>query len=263
MTTGPSPNSASAGEGDGEETVTAIRRGRQPLFYGAIVAAVVLIGVLGAVVGHLRSASNGPTLPRVTGIPADVPTPLADLMSLAPLGRGVAPNFTLTDQNGHMLSLQHFKGRTVVLEFMDPHCTDICPLVAQEFLDAQHDLGLDASKVVFMAVNVNRHFTSSEDVDEFTREHRLNTIPTWHFFTGTPSALENVWRNYSVYVADSKSTSDIVHASDVYFIDPQGRERYIATPQADQSSSGTTYLPSGQLTSWGKGIAIVARSLSQ
>ena len=33
------------------------------------------------------------------------------------------------------------RGHAVVLEFMDPHCTDVCPLVSAEFIDAYHDLG--------------------------------------------------------------------------------------------------------------------------
>ena len=35
-----------------------------------------------------------------------------------------------------MLSLSAFRGRAVVLEFMDSRCTGICPLVSREFIDA-------------------------------------------------------------------------------------------------------------------------------
>jgi cytochrome oxidase Cu insertion factor (SCO1/SenC/PrrC family) len=51
------------------------------------------------------------------------------------------------DQNGHRLSLASFRGRAVVLEFMDPHCVDICPIVSQEFVDAYDDLGKAATGV--------------------------------------------------------------------------------------------------------------------
>ena len=48
----------------------------------------------------------------------------------------------------------------------------------------------------------------------------------------------------------------------MYFINRQGRERYLASPMADHTSTGTSYLPAGQLTAWGQGIAQVARHLA-
>ena len=55
---------------------------------------------------------------------------------------------------------------------------------------------------------------------------------------------------------------DIVHTSAVYFIGPGGTERYLAEPMADHASSGAAYLPAGQIAAWGRGIALVARTLS-
>jgi hypothetical protein len=57
--------------------------------------------------------------------------------------------------------------------------------------------------------------------------------------------------------------ADIVHTSAVYFIDPAGRERFIAAPMADHTSSGASYLPAGQITAWGEGIAQVAGALAR
>ena len=54
-----------------------------------------------------------------------------------------------------MAGPRRYRGKVVVLEFMDPHCTDIYPIVSQEFIDAYHDLGRAAGDVVFAAVNVN------------------------------------------------------------------------------------------------------------
>jgi hypothetical protein len=45
-------------------------------------------------------------------------------------------------------------------------------------------------------------------------------------------------------------------------IGPDGRERYFATPMADHTKSGTAYLPPGQITAWGQGIAQVAETLA-
>jgi cytochrome oxidase Cu insertion factor (SCO1/SenC/PrrC family) len=89
----------------------------------------------------------------------------------------------------------------VVLEFMDPHCTDICPIVAQEFIEAYHDLGPGATHAVFIAVNVNPYFRSVASVAAYSAEHQLTTIPTWDFLTGPLPALRAVWNAYQVEAA--------------------------------------------------------------
>ena len=43
---------------------------------------------------------------------------------------------------------------------------------------------------------------------------------------------------------------------------PGGTERYLATPMADHTSNGTAYLPADQIAAWGRGIALIAKTLS-
>src|SRR5487761_316066 len=174
------------------------RRLLGPWFFGALAVAVVLSGLLAYSAIRNRAPQGAPGYLRVTGIPADVPTSIANLMALSPVQHSSAPNFTLVDQLGKKMSLTSLRGRTVVLEFMDPHCIDICPIVSQEFVDAYHDLGTDASHVVFVAVNVNPYFTTVADMRNFSYEHRVNATPSWHFLSGAPSALKAVWPNYGI-----------------------------------------------------------------
>jgi len=232
-----------------------------PLFFVALALAVILSGLLAYDALRNRETQQNPQSIRATGIPASVPTPLANLMALSPVPHTPAPNFTLVDQHGTSLSLKSLRGRAVVLEFMDPHCTDICPIVSQEFVDAYHDLGVKASKVVFVAVNVNQYFNSVADVAKFSNQHGLNKIPSWHFFTGSVNDLTSIWQNYNIAVEAPKPTSDIVHTSIVYFIGPNGDERYIGVPTDDHTRKGVSYLPLAQLSSWGNGIALIAKSL--
>ena len=217
-----------------------------------------------AIPAYLIARHNTPTamdLPRVSGIPADVPTSLANLMSLSALPRTPAPGFTLTDQGGRELSMASLRGKVVVLQFMDPHCTDICPLVSREFVDAYHDLGGQASHVVFAAVNVNPYHTQVSAMAAYSREQGLNTIPDWHFFTGPVPKLRTVWQGYDILVDAPRPDADVQHTSAVYVIDQRGRERYLAMPVADHTKSGTAYLPASQLASWGHGLALLARDL--
>jgi len=226
---------------------------------------VVLVMALGAV-GYLavrrwQETSDGAAI-RPSGIPASVPTDIADLMELSPVPNQPAPDFTLVDQKGKTLSLSGFRGRSVVLEFMDPHCTDICPIVSQEFVDAFRDLGPNATKTVFMAVNVNAFHGSVAEMAAYSKEQGLNAIPNWHFFTGPNASLRKVWGDYGVYVDAPNPNADVIHTSIVFFIGPQGRERFTAVPMDDHTKSGNAFLPAASLTSWGRGIALVMSHLS-
>ena len=116
---------------------------------------------------------------------------------------------------------------------------------------------------MFAAVNVNQYHAAVSDMMAYSREQRLITIPDWHFFTGPVPDLRKVWDGYEIAVQAPSPNADIVHTSAVYFIDPNGQERFIAAPMVDHTSSGASYLPAGQITAWGQGIAQVARALAR
>ncbi len=213
----------------------------------AVAAAVVL-----AARQHEQAASAGRR-------PAAIPAGTVSLMRLSLAPADPAPGFTLTDQDGRVLSLSGFRGKAVVLEFMDSRCTGICPLASQEFIDAYHDLGRMGNRVVFVAVNLNQRYNLVGDVLAYSREHRLTMMPDWHFLTGPADALQAVWREYDITVAAGPD-GPLVHTSAVYFIGPGGTERYTAAPMADHTGGAAGYLPPGQISRWGQGIAQVAEA---
>jgi cytochrome oxidase Cu insertion factor (SCO1/SenC/PrrC family) len=190
-----------------------------------------------------------------------VSTSTADRMQLSPVPPAIAPDFTLTDQKGRQISLASLRGRAVVLTFMDPHCTDVCPIVSREFIDAHRDLGAAAAHVVFVAVNVNPFHHQISDVAAFSREQQLNTVPSWHFVTGSVQSLRRIWGAYQIAVDAPNPNADVLHTSLVYFIDPQGRERYVVAPMDDHTKKGVAFLPPNQLSDWAHGIALIARDV--
>jgi cytochrome oxidase Cu insertion factor (SCO1/SenC/PrrC family) len=241
------------------------RRRRRPSLFliACLMVAALCVGLFGALIVRYREAQNSVATVRPPGIPAIIPTPLVDLMQLSATPKVAAPNFDLVDQAGRTFSLASFRGRSVILQFMDPHCTDICPIVSQEYVDAYRDLGRSASKAVFIAVNVNPYVRTTAAMAAFSRAHQLDSIASWHFFTGSLSELEAVWHDYGIYVRAPSPSADVIHTSVVYFIDPHGRERYLATPTDDHTANGTAYLPSGPLNEWGQGISLIAGQLSR
>jgi cytochrome oxidase Cu insertion factor (SCO1/SenC/PrrC family) len=254
----PGASGGTAGE-PGQPASGPGKRAPRVLAYGMI-AIVVAVAVIVAALVIVRQRSTAG--PRPSGLPAGISASLANEMLLTPLPHQRAPGFTLTDQAGRTMTLSALRGKVVVLEFMDPHCTDICPIVSQEFVDAYRNLGPAARKVAFIAINVNQYHASVADVAGYSRHEGLITIPGWHFFTGPVPALQAAWRNYNIAVEAPNPDADIVHTSVLYFIDPRGREVFLASPMVDHTKKGTAYLPAAQITQWAKGIALIARHLT-
>lgn len=146
-----------------------------------------------------------------------------------------APDFKLRDQNGKMLSLSNLKGKKVLLQFMDPKCTDVCPLISQEIIDANKKLGSDAKHVVYIGINVNEYHNKLSDVQTFSKLHGLSNLSNWYFLTGTPQELKRVWKAYHIDVVPNKD-GDVQHTSAVYFINKQGEEVYMGEPENDNTS---------------------------
>ncbi len=247
-------------EPPGELLRRKVRRLR-PRVWQLLVLCLGVVGALVLVTMSLVGSSPVATL-RVSGIPRGVSTETANLLQLAPVPSQAAPNFTLVDQNGRTMSLSGFLGHTVVLEFMDPHCTDICPIVSKEFVDAYRDLGAQSDGTDFVAVNVNRYHTATVDMASYSNEQGLQSISTWHFFTGPVPSLQSVWKNYGIYVDAPSPEADVIHTSIVFFIDRSGHERFTAVPVDDHTKDGTAYLPLSQQAAWGQGISSVVKALN-
>jgi cytochrome oxidase Cu insertion factor (SCO1/SenC/PrrC family) len=137
--------------------------------------------------------------------------------------RGVpAPDFTLTDQYGRSVSLHDFRGRVVVVAFIDSRCTDVCPLVAESLRRMQDLLGGRARGVQLLAVNANPEATAVADARAWTEAHGM--AGRWLFLTGPAAELARVWSAYHVGV-QVEPDGEVTHTSAVYVLDGQGRER--------------------------------------
>jgi cytochrome oxidase Cu insertion factor (SCO1/SenC/PrrC family) len=146
-----------------------------------------------------------------------------------------APGFTLTDQFGAPVTLRQFRGKAVVIAFVDSRCTNVCPLTTWSMTQAVTMLGPAAARnVQLLGIDANPDATRVADVRAYSQAHQMMTA--WHFLTGTPAQLAAVWRAYHVYVAASHGNID--HQPAVYLIDPSGRERTLYLTQMAYAGAG-------------------------
>ncbi len=52
----------------------------------------------------------------------------------------------------------------------------------------------------------------------------------------------------SIYRGERGPVTDVIHSSVMCFIDPRGRERFLASPMTDLTAGGSSYLAAGQLS---------------
>jgi cytochrome oxidase Cu insertion factor (SCO1/SenC/PrrC family) len=136
-----------------------------------------------------------------------------------------APAFTLTNQHGRTVSLASLRGKVVLLTFLDPVCTSDCPLIAQEFRQADQLLGGRSRQVELVAVVTNPVYTLPEYTAAFDRQEHMNTLANWQYLTGRADQLKKVWRQYGIAAQILPAGGMIGHSDIAYVIDRSGRTR--------------------------------------
>jgi cytochrome oxidase Cu insertion factor (SCO1/SenC/PrrC family) len=136
-----------------------------------------------------------------------------------------APGFTLTDQDGRAVSLASLHSKVVLLTFLDPVCTSDCPLIAQEFRQANQMLGARSHGVELVAIVANPLYRSVAYTRAFDSEERLTALPNWLFLTGSLAQLQQAWKNYAIAAQITPAGGMIAHSDIAYVIDASGHTR--------------------------------------
>ena len=143
-------------------------------------------------------------------------------------GARSAPAFSLTDQTGAPISLARFKGRPVIVTFIDPLCRNLCPLEAKILVRAQAQLPA-SQRAAIVAVSVNQWGNARRYLVQDITKWDLGT--TWHWAVGPTPALRRVWRDYQIGVVDAPKTvagitvHTISHTEASYIVDRNGDVR--------------------------------------
>ena len=136
-----------------------------------------------------------------------------------------APDFTLTSQDGHQVSLASLRGKVVLLTFLDPVCTTDCPLIAQEMRSADALLGGKAAGTELVAVVANPTYISTAYTRAFTAQENLGAVPNWLFLTGSLSQLASVWHHYGIEVENLPAGAMSAHNDLAFVISADGHVR--------------------------------------
>ncbi len=198
------------------------RETKRPIFsvWGWILVALVLGVALGGAIALLHQSGGGATLQSST-LPG---RPVATWAA----GARRAPGFRLVDDRGAPISLDQFRGKPVIVTFIDPVCRTLCPLEAKE-LNRAVAATPPARRPVIVAVSVNPWAHSRANFLHDQREWRL--VPQWRWAAGRYAQLAPVWRSYKIGVLAKKkvivgvTVRDVSHTEASYVLDRDGYER--------------------------------------
>lgn len=137
-----------------------------------------------------------------------------------------APDFALNDQRGGVFRLSEQRGDVVVLFFGYTMCPDVCPMTLAQYLNVKERLGGLADRVQFVFVTVD----PERDTQERLAEYIAHFDPAFHGLWAEPEPLEEVWRQYGVFVErverpESRAGYTVNHSSISYVIDTEGNLR--------------------------------------
>jgi protein SCO1/2 len=142
-------------------------------------------------------------------------------------GATVASDFALRDQHGRTVQLSAQRGKFVVLTFLYTHCTDVCPLIAENVDRAVRSLGPRSRDVVILAVSVDPAHDTPRAVARFVAERHLSR--SFHYLAGPLDELKPIWQAYNLLIQPG-SAGHVAHSAYILVLDREGRPRIYYPP---------------------------------
>ena len=110
--------------------------------------------------------------------------------------RRQAPDFNLTDHDGHPVSLKMFRDKIVLIEWGYTNCPDVCPMTLSKLDKVMKDLGDKADEVQVLFITVDPERDTAERLKSYVPYFNKRFIGV----TGTPESIKKVAREYDVTI---------------------------------------------------------------
>jgi protein SCO1 len=197
-----------------------------------------LLTVLALLVVGCGGSSGGTSLPAREsdgnyGTPIDQPVPAA------------LEKLPMTNQRGETVTLDSFKGKTVMLVPFLTLCADICPFTTGILLQVEKALVADhaSSKVEIVELSVDPHRDTTKRLAAYAKL----THAGWQLTRMNPADLSRFQKFFKFtyikvpedspptidWMTGKPLTYDIQHSDDYFVIDPKGDERIVEDAAPD------------------------------
>lgn len=138
---------------------------------------------------------------------------------------GKAPQFSLTDQNGKIITPEAYQDRVYVVDFFFTTCPSICPVMTENLVDIQNtfygypDFGI-------ASISIDPKFDTVEALKNYTEKYQIKH-PNWHLLRGSKTEIEELAnKGFNIFVEVGERTgNDIQHSGMFALIDKNGNIR--------------------------------------
>lgn len=139
-----------------------------------------------------------------------------------------APEFTLKNADGHVVSPADFRGKVVVLYFIYASCPDVCPLHSEKLAEIQAQInGTPMRDIVqFIAITTDPERDISTVLKDYGPAHGLDPV-NWTFLTSGPEDPDATRQLAEAYGLKFTRQEDgyQMHGLVTHLIDKSGRLR--------------------------------------
>jgi protein SCO1/2 len=134
-----------------------------------------------------------------------------------------APDFSVRGSDGAALTLNHYRGKVVVLGFGYTHCPNVCPATLAVLAMAHRKLGTLGSQVQIIYLTVDPERDSAERLKQYLAAFD----PSFVGGTGSAAQMAAVRKSYGVTAERVGTGSDygVAHSSFMYLITREGKLR--------------------------------------
>jgi protein SCO1/2 len=131
--------------------------------------------------------------------------------------------FTLVSTNGESVTHQTFRGKWLLIFFGYTSCPDLCPTALANVSVALEKFGPDTGRLQPLFITVDPQRDTREVMANYLKSFDARIVG----LTGTQAQIDQVTKEYRVYVALDKSEKSgddypVSHSGYLYLMDPKG-----------------------------------------
>ena len=167
--------------------------------------------------------------------PSQLDTRLVDPSVRGEQGEHHISDFRLTDQRGHLLTLDSVKGKVLLTDFFFTTCASICPKMSTQMSRVQ-EAYRDEPRLMLLSHSVTPEMDSVPVLAEYGNRYGVDPAH-WRLLTGDRVQIYRLARRSYFAALDEGDggPNDFVHTENFVLVDPQLRIRgfYDGTSKAD------------------------------
>ena len=150
-------------------------------------------------------------------------------LSSPSIGPYCLPPITLTDQNGHQVSLESLKGKPILFDFIYTRCPGPCLLITAKMKNIAEALGPKLGPDVrFVSVSVDPEHDTPADMLSYANEMGIKN-PNWLFLTGPPPRIDSLMSRFKLIRAREPNGA-VDHVLEFFLVGSDGHlvAQYVA-----------------------------------